>query len=81
MNPEGAVASSRASQIKVRIDSIPPAARVVLRADRSVLGHTPLAVERPRSASPLAVVIELDGFKPKDVAVPLTTDFEGSFKL
>jgi serine/threonine-protein kinase len=76
-----AVDSAALANVRIRIDSDPPGARVIGKADGRLLGDTPLSLERPRSASPLEVRLELREFKTRDVTIPLTSDFASSFQL
>jgi serine/threonine-protein kinase len=67
--------------VKIDIDSDPGGAHVVSRVDGRLLGDTPLSLERPRSDAPLEVRLELEGFKSRDLTVPLVSDFASSYEL
>jgi serine/threonine protein kinase len=76
-----ATAVAAPSSITIKIDTLPSGARVVSEAEGAVLGRTPFAGARARADSTLKLKLELDGFKPRVVNVPLAADFERAYEL
>ena len=69
------------SDVALQIRSVPAGARVVSAADGSVLGKTPIELKRIRGAGSLAIRLDLKGWKPINVDVPLADDFDRSYPL
>jgi serine/threonine protein kinase len=60
--------------VRVRIESTPPGARVVRVADGASLGATPQTIELLSVPEPLLLRLEKDGFEPATRAVSLADD-------
>ena len=67
--------------VSIKINSVPPGARVVNDADGAILGRTPYSDLRATSDGVLRLKLEIEGFNQRSVEVPLRADFEGSFEL
>jgi serine/threonine protein kinase len=79
---EPPVARAAAETVTIKIDSVPSGARVIDEANGTVVGSTPLAATRTRGEDDaLGWRLELEGFKPREVSVPLRGDFAQTFQL
>jgi serine/threonine protein kinase len=67
--------------VTVRIDSLPRGARVIDESDGAVIGRTPFTASRARADGTLGLRLELDGFKPRAVSVPLGGSFDRTIEL
>src|SRR5262249_45013102 len=55
--------------------------RVVDEADGTLVGRTPYVVSHVQADSALSLRLEMDGFEPRQVAVPLSSNFDGTYAL
>lgn len=60
--------------IELRVDSIPTGAEVIRKSDGSVLGRTPLTMNRPASAEELVISLRLLGYAERELRLSLTAD-------
>jgi hypothetical protein len=69
------------AKVNIKVDSVPSGARVIDVSDGTVVGTTPLSTSQARADGALAFRLELEGFKPRPISVPLSGDFTQVFEL
>jgi hypothetical protein len=62
------------ARVTLRIESRPSGAVVRSASDRTVLGNTPLEMSLPKADVPLQIVVEKDGFKPREESISQARD-------
>jgi tRNA A-37 threonylcarbamoyl transferase component Bud32 len=67
--------------VKASIVTDPPGARVVRQRDGAVIGMTPFREEWPRSTGIEAIRLELNGYRPESMVVPLDRGVDLLFSL
>jgi eukaryotic-like serine/threonine-protein kinase len=76
-----AVAAPAQKTVKAAIASNPPGARVVREKDGAVIGMTPFHETWPSGGGVQQLRLELDGFRPEALTVPLDRGVDLSFTL
>jgi serine/threonine-protein kinase len=79
--PAPPVAPAKVKTVTAAIVSTPPGARVVREKDGAVIGMTPFRETWPSGDGVLQLRLEIDGFRPEPVVVPLDRGVDLTFAL
>jgi hypothetical protein len=79
--PPAAAPPKAPASVNAAIVSDPPGARVVREKDGAVIGMTPFRESWPRGDGVTKLRLELDGYRPESVVVPLDRGVDLSFAL